>query len=228
MHAQLTSLVQEPGWIGWLDKPGGMFLLRSDGMPEVDRRLLSAVARIVLRGDLGDLAPQLDRKAPWLSPAEIVPDTSRLRSPKPAQTLLAVPPRVMENSLGGFTPDGRGYVIVLDGDRETPLPWSNVLANAEFGTVLSTSGAAYTWAANSRENRLTPFANDPVSDPTGEAIFLRDEEDGAVWGATPGPLPRTAESGRWLIRHEAGVSHFHHAVEGLEQDLAISVAPDDP
>jgi cyclic beta-1,2-glucan synthetase len=134
----------------------------------------------------------------------------------------------MENGIGGFTPDGREYVIVLEGDRETPLPWSNVLANPEFGTILSASGSAFTWAGNSRENRLTPFANDPITDPTGEAIFLRDEDNGAVWGATPGPLPRTADSGRWVIRHGAGVTHFQYAVEGLEQDLAVSVATKDP
>ena len=104
----------------------------------------------------------------------------------------------MENGLGGFTPDGREYVVVLDGDRETPLPWSNVLANPEFGTIVSSSGAAFTWAGNSRENRLTPFANDPLADPTGEAIYLRDEDSGAVWGATPGPLPRRPDGGRWV------------------------------
>ena len=110
----------------------------------------------------------------------------------------------MENGIGGFTPDGREYVVVLEGDRETPLPWSNVLANPEFGTMVSASGSAFTWAENSRENRLTPFANDPLSDPTGEAIYLRDEETGAVWGATPGPLPRRADGGRWVVRHAAG------------------------
>jgi cyclic beta-1,2-glucan synthetase len=119
-------------------------------------------------------------------------------------------------------------VIVLEGDRETPLPWSNVLANADFGTLLSASGAAYTWAVNSRENRLTPFANDPISDPTGEALFIRDEVEGTVWGATPGPLARAADSGRWIVRHGAGVTRFQTAVAGLEQDLTISVAPDDP
>jgi cyclic beta-1,2-glucan synthetase len=134
----------------------------------------------------------------------------------------------MENGIGGFTTDGREYVIVLDGDRETPLPWSNVLANPEFGTILSASGSAFTWNGNSRENRLTPFANDPIGDPTGEAIFLRDETEGAVWGATPGPLPRTPDAGRWVIRHGAGVTHYQYAVEGIEQDLAVSVAPDDP
>src|SRR4029450_4671825 len=82
---------------------------------------------------------------------------------------------------------GREYVIVLEGDRETPLPWSNVLAHPEFGTVLSESGAAYTWAGNSRENRLTPFANDPIGDPTGQAIFVRDDNTGEIWAPAPGP-----------------------------------------
>ena len=84
---------------------------------------------------------------------------------------MPFPPLVMENGLGGFTPDGREYVVVLDGERETPLPWSNVLANPAFGTIVSSSGSAFTWAGNSRENRLTPFANDPLTDPTGEAIL---------------------------------------------------------
>ncbi len=197
-------------------------------MPQADCHLLSAVARIVLRGDLGDLGPQLDRKAPWLSPAEVVPSSRTLRPPKSAATPIAVGPRLMENGIGGFAPDGREYVIALEGDRETPLPWSNVLANPEFGTILTASGAAYTWSGNSRENRLTPFANDPITDPTGEAIFIRDEHDGTVWGATPGPLPRAADCGRWVVRHGAGVTHFQHAVDGLEQDLAVCVAPDDP
>jgi cyclic beta-1,2-glucan synthetase len=225
---QLSSLLREPRWNGWLEKPGGIFLLRSDGMPQTDQILLSAVARVVLRSDLGDLAPQLDRKAPWLPPTEIVPASAVLRCPRASSAPEPLEPRVMENGIGGFTPDGREYVIVLDGDRQTPLPWSNVLANPEFGTVVSESGAAYTWAGNSRENRLTPFANEPITDPTGEAIFVRDEDARTVWSATPAPLARTSESGRWVIRHGAGMTRFQYAVEGLEQDLAVCVAPDDP
>ena len=141
---------------------------------------------------------------------------------------VAVPALVMENGLGGFTPDGREYVVVLEGERDTPLPWSNVLANAEFGTIVSSAGSAFTWAGNSRENRLTPFANDPLAEPTGEAFFLRDEETGAVWGATPDPLPRRADGGRWVIRHAAGVTRYQHAVDGLTQELAVFVATEDP
>ena len=134
----------------------------------------------------------------------------------------------MDNGLGGFTRDGREYIVVLEGERDTPLPWSNVLANPGFGSIVSSSGAAFTWAGNSRENRLTPFANDPLVDPTSEAMFLRDDASGVVWGATPGPLPRRPESGRWVVRHSAGVTRYQHAVAGLEQELAVFVSPDDP
>ena len=141
---------------------------------------------------------------------------------------VPVPALVMENGLGGFTPDGREYVVVLEGERETPLPWSNVLANPASARSSSSAGSAFTWAGNSRENRLTPFANDPLTDPTGEAFFLRDEDTGAVWGATPAPLPRRPDGGRWVIRHGAGVTRYQHAVAGLTQELAVFVAPDDP
>ncbi|MGH9347488.1 MAG: GH36-type glycosyl hydrolase domain-containing protein, partial [Vicinamibacterales bacterium] len=228
IHHLLSRLVQEPPWAGWFGKPGGMFLLRADGMPEADRRLLSAVARVVLSGDLGDLEPQLERPAPWLYDGHDVPRSADLRAPEPASLPVGVPPLVMENGLGGFTRDGREYVVVLDGERETPLPWSNVLANPAFGTIVSSSGSAYTWAGNSRENRLTPFANDPLTDPTGEAVYLRDDDSGEVWGATPGPLPRLADGGRWVIRHAAGVTRFQHAVAGMQQELAVFVAPEDP
>jgi cyclic beta-1,2-glucan synthetase len=103
-----------------------------------------------------------------------------------------------------------------------------VLANPGFGTIVSSAGSAFTWAGNSRENRLTSFANDPLTDPTGEAFFLRDEETGAAWGATPGPLPRRPDGGRWVIRHAAGVTRYQHAVAGLTQELAVVVATDDP
>ena len=223
---QLTRLVQEPRWAGWLNKPGGIFLLRTDGMPDADRRLLAAVARVVLRGDMGELSSQLHRDAPWLYDEPL--PAARLTRPEPAAEPIAIPPLVMPNGQGGFTPDGREYVVVLEGDRETPLPWSNVLANPSFGTIVSSSGSAFTWAGNSRENRLTPFANDPLSDPTGEAFYLRDDDSGAVWGATPGPLPRRADASRWVIRHGAGVTRYQHAVAGIEQELAVFVTCDDP
>jgi cyclic beta-1,2-glucan synthetase len=228
MQALLSRMVEEPPWAGWYGKPGGVFLLRADGMPDADRRLLSAVAQTVLTDDLGDLVSQLERPATWLYDGRDVPRTATLPPPLAAIDPVTVPALVLENGPGGFTPDGREYVVVLEGERETPLPWSNVLANPAFGTIVSSSGSAFSWAGNSRENRLTPFANDPLADPTAEAVYLRDEDSGTVWGATPGPLPRRGDGGRWLIRHGAGVTRYEHATDGLRQDFTVFVSPEDP
>ena len=114
----------------------------------------------------------------------------------------------LANGIGGFTGEGRDYTVVLEGDQETPLPWANVIANAEFGTIVTTSGASHTWSINSRENRLTSFANDPVADPTGEALFIRDDRTGATWSPTPGPMPREQADGRFIIEHSAGLTRF--------------------
>jgi cyclic beta-1,2-glucan synthetase len=151
----LTSLLQEPRWAAWRDTPGGVFLKRSEGMPEADRHLLAAAAGVVLHGELGALSPQLHRPAPWLYEEQAEPTALELRAPAPAATPVAVPRLVMENGTGGFTEDGREYVVVLEGGRETPLPWSNVLANPGFGTMVSSAGAAFTWSGNSRQNCLT-------------------------------------------------------------------------
>ncbi len=224
----LVSLLQEPPWSSWVGKPGGILLFRGDGMAESDRRLFGAVARVVIQGDLGELSRELDRPAPWLYAEHDVPASAALRPPNPGATTVPVPPLVMENGYGGFTVDGREYVVVLDGERETPLPWSNVLSNPTFGTIVTSAGSAFTWAGNSRENRLTSFANDPLTDPTGEAIFIRDDDSGAVWGATPAPLPRRPDGARWLVRHGAGVTRYEHAVGGMRQELSVFVAPEDP
>ena len=133
----------------------------------------------------------------------------------------------MANGIGGFTGGGREYAVVLTGDVDTPAPWTNVLANREFGTIVTTSGAAFTWSGNSRQNRLTPFANDPVSDSTAEAIFLRDEESGEVWGATPGPLARSPQT-TWVVRHRAGVTSFERTARELRQQLEVFVFPSEP
>ncbi len=223
----LTGLLQEPRWAGWQGRNGGMFLLRADGLREPDRYLLYSVARVVLHGGMGSLPLQLDRPATWLHDAHAGP-RRELPGPAAAVTPTPVPPLVMQNGFGGFTPDGREYLVVLDAGRDTPLPWSNVMANEEFGTMVSGAGASFTWAGNSRENRLTPFANDPISDPTGEAIYVRDDDSGVVWGATPGPLPRHRDTNRWVIRHGAGVTRYQHGVPGLDQELAVMVDPTDP
>jgi cyclic beta-1,2-glucan synthetase len=230
MHGQLAALLDDGPWRTWKHRKGGAYLLRSDRMPEAERLLLSSVARAVLSGDRGTLAHQLD--LPPAAPAEpsalaVARPAGRGPAPSPAAP-VAIPPLALANGVGGFAGGGREYVIVLEGAQETPLPWANVIASPGFGTVVTASGSSFTWSGNSRENRLTPFANDPVVDPTAEAILIRDDESGAAWAPTPGPLPRDAASGRFVVRHGAGVTRFERSTSGIRHTLDVFVDAVDP
>ena len=154
---------------GWLGKPGGIFLLRADGMPEPDRRLFSAVAKVVLLGDLGDLVSQPSGRHPGA--------TTNMMSRGPRISSRLNPPphplRSRQPSWKTGSAVSRATAAIRRRARRRTrdaAPWSNVLANPSFGTIVSSSGSAFTWAGNSRENRLTPFANDPLSDPTGKPL----------------------------------------------------------
>ena len=135
----------------------------------------------------------------------------------------------LANGLGGFADDGRAYAIVLEGDQETPLPWANVIANPHFGTIVTASGSAHTWSENSRENRLTSFANDPVVDPTAEALFIRDDESGDAWSPTPGPMTRHADERRNSSSAIRPASRGSRAsTRGIRHELEVFVDVDDP
>jgi cyclic beta-1,2-glucan synthetase len=138
--------------------------------------------------------------------------------------LSATEPLTHFNGVGGFSPDGTEYVIRLslgaDGHARPPLAWTNVLANEELGCLTSDSGFGYTWSANSRENRLTPWSNDPIGDPAGEALYLRDEDRRLFWSPTPGPVPG---AGDYEVRHGFGYTRTWHLSQELEQEVLTFV-----
>ncbi|MEO6223982.1 MAG: glucoamylase family protein, partial [Vicinamibacterales bacterium] len=226
-QAELTAVLNDGPWTTWQQRPGGAFLLRADRMTDAERILLEAVATAVLHGDQGDLRAQLDQPEAVQPDQALLVPSMRARHEN-ADNPVAIPDMTLALGRGGFTDNGRAYAIVLEGDAETPMPWANVIANPHFGTIVTASGAAQTWAGNSRENRLTPFANDPVSDPTSEAIFIRDDETGEAWTPTPGPLPRSTTSGRCLVTHMAGLTRFSRATHGIAHDLDVFVDVADP
>jgi cyclic beta-1,2-glucan synthetase len=231
VQSRLTALLDEGPWRMWTHQSGGAFVLRADTMGRAERDLFYAVAQAVLETNRGDLRAHLAR--PPQAPIAAVPlpalaNPDPLHPPVRPGMSVVVPPLAMPNGMGGFADEGRTYAIVLEGDQDTPAPWVNVIANRRFGTILSASGSATTWSENSRENRLTPFANDPVIDHGGEALFVRDDDTGRAWAPTPGPLPRTPASGRILIRHEAGLTRFSRSYEGIHHQLDVFVDHEDP
>lgn len=226
LHGHLYRLLARTGSDAWLNQRGGVFVLRADLMGRAERTLLEVAARAILDGKKGRLAGQVgalrESTAPLPRFVPILPSPDDVESTPP----LARPTGLLfDNGLGGFSTDGREYVIYLEPGQHTPAPWINVIANPDFGFVVSESGSGYTWAGNSSENRLTPWRNDAVSDLPGEALYLRDEETAQVWSPTPLPAPGP---GPYLIRHGAGYSIFEHHCHGLKQRLRLFVVPDAP
>jgi len=227
LQGHLYRLIVRTHGETWINQRGGIFLLRADQMGKAERVLLETAARVVLDGERGRLAEQLERldKKPTRLPRFVA-----TRPPPPelegAEGGLTRPTDLLfDNRSGGFSADGREYVIYLEPGQWTPAPWINVIANSHFGFLVSEAGSGYTWAENSGENRLTPWHNDPVSDTPGEALYLRDEETGEVWSPTPLPAGGPAP---YLVRHGAGYSVFEHHSHGLKQRLRLFVAPDAP
>ncbi|MFU8821116.1 MAG: GH36-type glycosyl hydrolase domain-containing protein [Gammaproteobacteria bacterium] len=204
---------------------GGVFVLRSDIISSEARLTLLAAARAVLLSRRGSLAEQIDRHEQSAPPA-IPPAMAPLASAGPATAPALVPTTEFFNGIGGFAIDGDEYVTILRDGEPTPAPWINVVGNSAFGFHVSAEGSGSTWAGNSRENRLTPWSNDPVGDRPGEAIYVRDQETGALWGPTA--LPVRHDSGIYVARHGRGYSRFEHNRHGIALDLLQFVPLDAP
>ena len=224
LQEDLQAAVRASGAQMLLDKPGGVFVRRSDLLKEDERILLHAVARIVIVSERGSLEDQLTRRPiEETFPGAFVPRGPAQVYPEP---IVEPPALSFFNGLGGFAHAGREYVSVLGEGQWSPAPWSNVIANTEeFGFLVTETGGGFTWSVNSHENRLTPWSNDTVSDPPGEVIYIRDEDSGTTW--TPTPLPiREAQS--YMVRHGQGYSVFEHHSHGLSQELLVFAPLDAP
>jgi cellobiose phosphorylase len=223
LQDRITSLISSGIEAQMLDKPGGIFVRRLEQIPNDDRVLLQSAARVVLDDEKGSLTEQLEHRSVLDLPVSTLAPThsgsADLPAPLPERELI------FPNGFGGLTRDGHEYVITLQPGQMTPAPWVNVLANPNFGTVVSESGAAYTWVENSHEFRLTPWSNDPVQDTTGEALYIRDEQTGQFWSPTPLPARGAAP---YVIRHGFGYTVFEHTENGIATELWVYVAMDAP
>src|SRR5690606_6181540 len=241
LHDQIMGLISAGVEANVIDRPGGVFVRPAHQLPQEDRILLQSVARVIVSDANGSLAEQVARRPP---PEAVVPPLQ----PQPTQYELMAhaaheevgtgaggadpwpfdPPALPlreGNGFGAFSADGREYVIDLEPGRATPAPWSNVLANPRFGCVASESNTGYTWAENAHEFRLTPWHDDPVSDPGGEAFYIRDEQTGRFW--SPTPLPSAGE-GAYRVRHGFGYSVSEHEQDGVASELWVYVARESP
>jgi cyclic beta-1,2-glucan synthetase len=217
LRQQLLRLIQAHSSETGMDRPGGVFLRDWSNITEDRRDLFLSAPSVVLSGSRGTLQQQLVSGGERPAQPEFVPSGGAAEVPSRPLPFLELP---YFNGVGGFTQDGREYAIYLKPGSTTPVPWSNVMASRNFGTMVTESGLGCTWRGNSQMNRLTPWHNDPVSDPQSEAIYLRDEQSGAVW--TPTPLP-IREKDAYRARHGQGYTVFEHNSHAIGQELTVFV-----
>jgi cellobiose phosphorylase len=223
LQDQIMGLINAGPEAQILDKPGGVFVRRAEELSEEDRVLFQSVACVVLTDTAETLIEQIERRVPAEQlPSSLVPVLQP--ATEPAYPLTARE-RIFCNGLGGFIPDGSEYMVTLEPGQSTPAPWVNVIASPHIGTVVSESGSAYTWVENAHEFRLTTWHNDPLSDSSGEALYIRDEETGEFW--SPTPLPARGRFG-YICRHGFGYSAFEYYQAGVSSELFTYVAMDAP
>ncbi len=184
----------------------------ADALPAETRAPERSTSRVIRAVRLiGARLPTL--LAPLVAPIHLGRPRRAPRGPEPV-------PTVFDNGFGGLDPDG-DYEIRVAGDRVPPAPWSNVIANPHGGFVVTERGGGFTWAENSYFFRLTPWHNDPASDPVSEAVYLRDEESGELWCATPAPV---RVDPTYTVRHGPGSTSFAHARRGIATHFTLGMA----
>ncbi|MGV8952508.1 MAG: GH36-type glycosyl hydrolase domain-containing protein [Cypionkella sp.] len=220
IEAAVRTVQSRPRAVGTTQ--GAIYALRTDLITAEARALLLSVARVVLIASRGDIGQQLDAlpAVPALPAPVVLP-----QAVADAVQVVSAPVLEFFNGTGGFDADGREYVTVLQDGATTPAPWINVVANPSFGFITSAEGSGPVWAENSRENQLTPWSNDPVTDAAGEAVYLRDLESGALW--TPTALPIRG-AGTYIARHGFGYSGFEYTGHGIAAKMVQTVPLQDP
>lgn len=222
LQEHLQSQVQAHSYRNQINTPGGVFLKNINNIPADEVNLIFSVAHAVLIASRGMLRQQLvSPKSKVRYPPKLTINEKIKEEPSRPLQFLELP---YFNGLGGYTADGRSYVIYLGPHTNTPAPWINVLSNPQFGTLVSEAGMGCTWYGNSQTNRLTPWSNDPLLDPISDTIYIRDEDMGTVWTPTPAPI---RELDAYRISHSQGYTCFEHNSHGIEQELLVFVPVND-
>ena len=220
LQEQIFGLIAAGVEANVIDRSGGIFVRPGDQISYEDRILLESVSSLIVSDDRGPLLEQINRppiktaRMPRLSLPVLAQANDRQQDLKLTEDLL------LYNGIGGFSADGREYVIMSGPEQTTPAPWSNILANPLFGTVISERGQSYSWGENAHEYRLSPWYNDPVGDQGGEIIYIRDEATGKFWSPTPGPCKSDRP---YITRHGFGYSVFEHIENGIQTHLTVYV-----
>lgn len=200
-----------------IDTRGGIFIKNASVMPRADRILFYSAAKIIIATGTKSIASQIDLSK---YTSFFNPSSKAIRPLEATLSLNNEENLKFFNGYGGFNVEENEYVIKLKNSIMTPLPWSNIISNKKFGFIITETGSGYVWSDNSRENKLTPWSNDPIKDSFGEVIYIREDLTGDFWSITPGPIRQNVN---YTIRHGIGYSSYSHISHDIYQELTTFV-----
>jgi cyclic beta-1,2-glucan synthetase len=200
----------------------GLVVLQAHGLTDGDRMTLHSLARVRLVADGRPLSMQVQA---WIAEHEAAFE----RRHEGARCVLPAasgPAAAATAAQGRFTAEGADFVFEAGEATRPTRPWVNVIANPDFGTLLSEAGGGHTWAGNSRLNQLTAWSNDAVADPPSEWLLLQDLRTRAVWSATAsGGTLDEGEPVSYRVTHGQGWSRIAHRRGDAEITLTWCVDP---
>ncbi len=232
-----------------------IFMLRRDQMSEQSFKTLLASARIVLDAQNGSLSEQLKRldendfnltihknyqesydqldlprynegqQFTTQTEQNLFSSIGLISQQKPSSFPTNGEDLRYWNGYGGFNQHNH-YVIRLHGRTNTPHPWINVIANHRFGFHVSAEGAIFTWANNSRDYQLTPWANDPTFNRPGEALYLVDRQ--SLKRFSPVSTVECDENIVYEACHGFGFSTFKSTHSEIALELTHTLDPEKP
>jgi cellobiose phosphorylase len=253
LRSILTDIISSSHAHDIINRPGGVYLLNQNSMSKEDIVLIYSVSRLVLKGNQGSLSDQIKYASLYKGLViDNVEKTDNLSYEKEDNKLIENNRNLKEKTLlkpvtsnlgsrpftkklsesvrdskaiisSGFNEVGNEFIIRLEKGEFTPMPWSNIISNPDFGFLVTESGSGYTWSENSRENKLTLWSNDPVSDTSGEIFYMCQKDSEKIWSLTPLPVRQDIE---YTITHGFGYSAFEHESHGIRHSLVQIAAKD--
>ncbi|NEZ46769.1 cyclic beta 1-2 glucan synthetase [Clostridium niameyense] len=212
----ILDLINSLNLIDNYNKSPGIFLYNNATMAKEDLELLKSISRLYIDSKKGSLLKQIDIGSKTHKQLEVLnPKEKKLSFPSHK---IYVPELKYYNNIGGFDRSSNEYIININNDKTTPMPWINVISNQNFGFHVSESGSSYSWYKNSRENKITNWCNDPVIDGESEQIYIRDEETKDIWSISPKPIRHNEE---YIIRHGFGYSIFENYHKGIMGSITM-------
>ena len=209
---------------------GGIFNLVKTELNKNDITLLELVSTISINSEKGSLENNIkELEEEYLEKYKIIEsDENNFIIKEDNETDIDILQNKEElkyyNEYGGFSADGKEYLIKVNKSNRLPTVWSHILANKNFGTVITENMGGYTWYKNSRLNRITRWENNPNYDIPSEVIYLKDVDTKKIWSLGLNPMP---DDNNYNIIYGFGYCKYIHKSDGIEQETEIFVPNED-